>query len=415
MRQATSVRTSPTAGAPRRLAPTAAPLAGARALAPPSRAGAGRLAAALFAAALGLLASGCAPPARGPAAPPGPGVVESVRALGLGLDDPLALDARIVADLEATVGRAESPLQRFRHVVRYVTSRQSLHFQYSPFETFSAERAFYERRGDCLSFANLVNALARRVGLDTYFVYINDVPHHYEHGGWFFTSSHVAVGYSEGATNYVSDFPREPDEWTVLLFRRIADDDAAALYYNSIAADRLVAGQIEPAERILGHLVDRRVNAAEIYNNYGLVLNRRGQHAEANSVFDHAAARFPGYAPIYNNGASLAIAAGQPELATRWLERFDQAARADPFAHFVRGLEHYRARRFDRATDEFSAAAKAYDRSATSLAWLVRSQAEGGRRAEAAQSFRRLRALVPRSKLTRQLREHYPFLEAGGG
>jgi Tfp pilus assembly protein PilF len=392
MRQATSAPTSPEGGARARPA----------------------FATALLAAAFGLLAQGCAPTTPAPAAPRGPGVVETARALGAGLDDPLALDTKIVADLEATVGRAESPLQRFRHVVRYVTSRQSLHFQYSPFETYSAERAFYERRGDCLSFANLVNALARRVGVNTYFVYINDVPHHYERGGWFYTSSHVAVGFSEGATNYVSDFPREPDEWTVMLFRRIPDEDAAALYYNSIAADRLVAGRVEEAERILGHLVDRNVNAAEIYNNYGLVLNRRGQHAEANAVFDHAAKRFPGYAPLYNNGASLAIAAGQPELATQWLERFDQASQSDPFAHFIRGLEHYKNRRFDKAESDFAAAAKAYDRSATSLAWLVRSQAEGGRRREAAETFRRLRALVPQSKLTRQLRAIYPFLESGG-
>jgi Transglutaminase-like superfamily len=370
----------------------------------------------LLAATLGLLAQGCAPLAQAPASPPGPSVVETMRALDAKLDDPLALDANIVADLEATVGRTEqTPLQRFRHVVRYVTSRQSLHFQYSPFETFSAERAFYERRGDCLSFANLVTALSRRLGLQTYFVYINDVPHHYERGGWFFTSSHVAVGYSEGATNYVSDFPREPDEWTVMLFKRIPDQDAAALFYNSLAADRLIAGRVAEAETILGHLVDRGVNAAEIYNNYGLVLNRRGLHAEANSVFDHAAARFPGYAPLYNNGASLAIAAGQPELASQWLERFDKAAQADPFAHFVRGLEHYKSRRFDRAEIEFASAAKAYDRSATSLAWLVRSQVEGGRRREAAETFRKLRTLVPKSKLTRELRARYPFLEAGGG
>jgi tetratricopeptide (TPR) repeat protein len=370
------------------------------------------LAAVFLAAAVGLASQGCA--TAPPPGPQAPRTVDSVRALGMGLEDPLALDAKIIHDLEAVVGRTETSLQRFRHVVRYVTSPQSLHFSYSPFETFSAERAFYERRGDCLSFANLVNALARRVGLETYFVYINDVPHHYEHGGWFFTSSHVAVGYSEGGTNYVSDFPREPDEWTVMLFRRIADDDAAALYYNSLAADRLVAGRVEEAERILGRLVDRNVDAAEIYNNYGLVLNRRGLRAEANSMFTYAAARFPNYAPLYNNGASLAIAAGQPELASQWLERYDQAARHDPFSHFIRGLEHYRNRRFDRAADEFATAAKAYDYSATTLAWLVRSQAEGGHRHEAANTFRRLRTMVPLSKLVKQLRERYPDLEVGG-
>jgi Tfp pilus assembly protein PilF len=362
--------------------------------------------------ALAAATSACATaPPRVPGAPSAR-LVDDARARSLGLDDPLALDANIVADVEAVIGRAEMPLERFRHVVRYVTSRQSLNFAYAPFETYTAQQAFYHRRGDCMSFANLVNAIARHVGIPTYFVYINDVPHHYEHGGWFFTSSHVAVGYAEGTTAYVSDFPRQPDEWTFSLFRRVSDDDAAALFYNSRAVDLLVAGRPGEAERVFSYLVDRGVGAAEVYNNYGITLKRLGRPREAHALFEYATRRFPDYAPLYNNGASLAITAGRADLAARWLERYERIAEYDPFVHFVRGIDHFHARRFEQAVEAFRKATRAYENSATALAWLARAQVEAGDGAAAAETFERLRALSPDSKLLRQLRERYPDLGA---
>lgn len=342
-----------------------------------------------------------------------PRLVDDAKALGLG--DPLELDAKIVADVEAVIGRSEMPLERFRHVTRYVTSQQSLNFAYAPFETYSAKDAFYRRRGDCLSFANLVNAIARHVGLPTHFVYINDVPHHYEHAGWFFTSSHVAVGYAEGNATYVSDFPRQPGEWTISLFRPISDDDAAALFYNTGAVDNLVAGRLDEADRVLAYLVGRDVGVAEVYNNYGITLKRRSRAREAQAMFEYATRRFPDYAPLYNNGASLAIASGRADLAAEWLDRYERVARRDPFAHFIRGIDHFHARRFGPAIEAFRRAADAYERSATALAWLVRAQAEAGQLDDAAASFRRLRARAPTSELLQQLRDHYPALEAGGG
>ncbi len=391
MRRTISARTAPKGGAPGR----------------PARPNA--LAAAALAAALGLGGLGCAAGgARAPAPPPR--LVDDAGARALGLGDPLALDAKIVHDVEATVGRIEMPLERFRHVVRYVTSHQSLNFEYDPYETYGAQQAFYHRRGDCLSFANLVNAIARHVGVPTYFVYINDVPHHYEHAGWFFNSSHVAVGYTEGSTNYVSDFPRQPDEWTISLFRRITDDDAAALFYNSLAVDRLVAGRLDESDRILGYLAGRSVNVAEVYNNYGITLKRRSRPREAQSILEYAAARFPAYAPLYNNRASLAIAAGRPDQAAHWLERYERVAERDPFAHYVRGVDHFRARRFELAAASFQKAVGAYDQSATVLAWLVRAQIESGDDAAAAKNFARLRALPGGPKFVGQLLERYPGL-----
>jgi Tfp pilus assembly protein PilF len=341
-----------------------------------------------------------------------PRLVDDAGAKALGLGDPLELDGKMVADIEAVIGRVEMPLERFRHVTRYVTSQQSLNFAYAPFETYSAKDAFYHRRGDCLSFANLVNAIARHVGLPTYFVYINDVPHHYEHAGWFFTSSHVAVGYTEGTATYVSDFPRQPGEWTISLFHRISDDDAAALFYNTGAVDHLIAGRLDEADRVLSYLVGRDVGVAEVYNNYGITLKRRSRVREAQSMFEYATQRFPDYAPLYNNGASLAIASGRADLAAEWLDRYERVSSRDPFAHFVRGIDHFHARRFAPAIEAFRKAASAYENSATALAWLVRAQAEAGQTAAAAESFRRLRGVAPTSELVQQLKAYYPALEA---
>src|SRR3954462_14953565 len=121
-----------------------------------------------------------------------------------------------------------------------------------------------------MAYTNLFMALARSLGIDAYFVHVRDVQNYYEKAGWFFVSSHVAVGYGAGPNAEVIDFAKEISDWKLALYSRISDDAALALYYNNVAVDHMLTGRKDDAERLLRFWLKREPAVAELYNNLGV-------------------------------------------------------------------------------------------------------------------------------------------------
>src|SRR6185369_3455943 len=228
--------------------------------------------------ALALL-SGCATQAG--ARPETPrALISGARERGIDLADPLALDADIVAEVRKHVREGGPSGERLRSLVRWLNESGRMNFQYTPSRSLTAREAFRERRGDCMAYTNLAVALARQLGIDAYFVHVTEVRNYYERAGWFFVSSHVAVGHGKGPTAVVFDFTKEIVDWRLSVYEAIDDGQALALYYNNVAVDAMMAGKSVTAERLLRFLLEREPGVAELHNNLGVLLNRRGRHEE---------------------------------------------------------------------------------------------------------------------------------------
>ena len=59
------------------------------------------------------------------------------------------------------VGYAGTEKSRLMKMVRFMADADGLGFQYQTQSSLTAERAFAARRGDCMSYSNLLVALAR--------------------------------------------------------------------------------------------------------------------------------------------------------------------------------------------------------------------------------------------------------------
>ncbi len=111
-----------------------------------------------------------------------------------------------------------------------------------------------------------------------------------------------------------------------------------ALFYNNVAVDDLMEGEVVRAEQLLRYLIAELPHLKEARNNLGVVLMRQGRFAEALKVLQEAIALFPDYQPLYTNATQAAKGAGQPELAKSLEAQGKRFLEQDPFFIFNQGL-----------------------------------------------------------------------------
>jgi tetratricopeptide (TPR) repeat protein len=370
---------------------------------------AGALLCAALSAALG---AGCVAGPAVPEAMSSARIRADAQAEGLQLDDPLALDPEILAQAERAVGGVPSPEARLRALIDYLGAKGYMRFEHTPQRSLTAREAIHERRGDCMAYTQLFVALARHLGLRAYFVHVTEVRDYYEKNGWFFVSSHVAVGQGSGPNATVIDFTRAITDWKLALYETIDDGAALALHYNNVAVDLMTSGRPDKAERLLRFLLDREPSVVELHNNLGVILNRRGLHAEALGVLNRGIVRFPNYAPLYTNAIRAGQALHRGDLVA-WYERRGQALeQGDPYFLFARALTLFEQERFTMAARQFERASEAKPDSPVILAWLARSYLSVGRRQDGADAYGRARKLAPRERILDELEAEYPELRA---
>jgi tetratricopeptide (TPR) repeat protein len=334
------------------------------------------------------------------------------RAEGLRLSDPLELDPDVAAAAAKSVGFIGTPQGRVHSLLTYLNDRGYMHFEYLPNRSLTAREAFREHRGDCMAYTNLFVALARHLGMPAYFVHVTEVSHYYERGGWFFVSSHVAAGVGVGPDTVVVDFAHEISDWRLAMYEAIDDGAALALFYNNAAVELMTSGRTADAEHLFRFLLEREPSVVELYNNLGVLLNRKGDHEGALRVLDRGLARFPTYEPLFTNALRAADGLKRPDLVASYARRGQDIATSDPYFLFARAMAHFGASRFDAAAEQFARASDKKPDSPVILAWLARSYLSAGKRREGQEAYARARRLAPDAPVLTDLAREFPELRA---
>ena len=169
-----------------------------------------------------------------------------------------------------------------------VTSSGVLSFKYDERRTLSAAEAFDARAGNCIGFANLMVALARRAGLDAYYqeVFIRPEWADYE-DDTVLLFKHVNVVVEAPHKTWVVDVSgvkTRPDDR-----RRIIDDsEAKALYLNNIAVESLLVNDLPTAYAYMRSAIETDPRVTDSWVNLGVVLDRNNQLDDAAFVFRQA-------------------------------------------------------------------------------------------------------------------------------
>lgn len=346
-------------------------------------------------------------------------LVEEGRRRGLDLEIPFELDEGIERDVEEAIGLGGTPVDRIRRIIRFMNDKGHLNFQYTQNVSLTASRAFHEGRGDCLAYTNLFMGIARHLKIPAYFVHIRESRDYYERDGLFFISSHMAVGYGGGGVGrgiglytVIVDFTQETSGTGLALYHSVDDTAATVLFYNNVAVDHLMAGDVSGSERLIRFLIEARPDIQEIQNNLGVILLRQGRYEEALAVLDEAVRRFPGYQPLYTNGIQAAKGAHKPHRAKQYEEEGLKWTRKDPFFIFNQGVEHYRAARYAEAASCFERAVKLRPDNPSLEAWLARSYLASKRDQKGLQAFLKAQALSPNFPMLDLLRKEFPALSS---
>ena len=346
-------------------------------------------------------------------------LVEEGRKRGLEMEIPFEIDASIRRDVEEAVGLGGTPVERIRRIIRFMNDKGYLDFRYAQNLSLTATRAYHERQGDCLAYTNLFMGIARYLKIPAYFVHIREAQDYYERDGLFFISSHMAAGYGGGGVGsgiglytVIVDFTQETSGTGLTLYHSVDDTAATVLFYNNVAVDSLLAGDLHRSEALIRFLIEARPDLQELQNNLAVILLRQGRYEEALAVLDEAVRKFPGYQPLYTNGVQAARGAHRPHRAKQYEEEGLKWARKDPFFLFNQGVEHYRAKRYAEATASFERAVRNRPDNPSIQAWLARAYLASDRNEKGIQTFIKAQELAPNYPMLVLLRKEFPALAA---
>lgn len=230
-----------------------------------------------------------------------------------------------------------------------------LRFEYRRYPTLTADQAFRERTGNCLSLVNLFIALARSAGLDAFPVEVEDWATFSRRDGAVVRSTHVIGGLNVGsyaALGQLWTIDFLPDrEKSYRKLARIGDERHAALHYNSVAVEAMLGGDLAAAERLFAHALSLDGGSAETWSNYA-VLARRADDLDTGFERLEAALRVDRrFLPALNNMASFHRLAGRPEVAVRYERQALEAKLQNPYFLIDQAIRRLQRGELDAAYD----------------------------------------------------------------
>ncbi len=340
------------------------------------------------------------------------GLVAELREQGIWVDPPLELSPQVRSRIEQVVRTDGTELERLTRLHRYL--RGELGFRYDPNVTVGAQKAWELRRGDCLSYAHLFNALARELKVPVDYVRYRGASAYEESQGHLIVVSHVASLYNDYRVTVLVELTGTAPSWRVSDYEHLGDEEALALHLSNLAMEHLQRGDPAWAEKVLRLLLRRTPNLPEVPVNLAALLMRSGRDAEALQILQRALARFDDFTPLYVDASIAARNLGKTALADRYSEQA-RSGRVDPFVPFVRGVWLVDRGQYAGAVQLFTRAREIKPKSALFAAWLARAQLLEGQEEEARRTFALATRLDPRHPVLEDFRRlHAAFRDCPG-
>jgi Flp pilus assembly protein TadD len=226
--------------------------------------------------------------------------------------------------------------------------QQGLHLDYHSFKTLTAEQAFYQREGNCLSFTNLFVALAREAGLDVEFQEVDVPPSWDRRGDSHLFNRHINARVrlpfkGEQAVDF--DMAEFDVEYTR---RRITDEYAKAQYHNNMAIYWLDEKQLNLAYLNIREAISLYPEAAYFWTNLGTLHRRVGDDLRAEAAWLEAV-RLADEPSAISNLARLYEQQGKKQQAKQFADAVESYRRKNPYYLYRLGEEAYQAGEYGEA------------------------------------------------------------------
>ena len=293
-------------------------------------------------AALALVLGGCA--SSGSALPDvvdPPTLRQVMRDRGLDPDEipiPHHVNEEMRLWLEQRVERLGSSYETLQELLRELQSTGELSLFYDPAYTGTAEEVFETGRFNCLSYTHLFVGMARELGIDAYYLSVDDLETYRRDNDLVVRSGHITAAYSDGPNQRVLEFSVGP-QVDYRFTRQIPDLTAIALYYSNRGAEHLRAGGLEEARWWLAVAVRLDPLLADAWTNLGVARRRLGDLEGAERAYREAIRADPSSFTGYLNLTALYKIRGEKQAATKLLRLLDRRQNRNPYIYLALGDE----------------------------------------------------------------------------
>jgi len=290
-------------------------------------------------AGLALLAGGCLAPADGVI--DRGGLARLLREKGLAgaqVVIPYELTDEMRAWVHKVVPHAEVPRDKRLQLLldALLDHDKGLGITYEGHYTGTAAEVFATRRANCLSFTNIFVGLAREIGVEAFYLDVDDIQRFEREGDLVVVSGHVSAGFAVDREIQVLDFTLAPVAHYREI-RRISDRTAVALYYSNRGGELLRGGQYTEALPWLRSSVVLDPDLARGWVNLGVALRRTGDPTAAEAAYRKALEIDPDASSAYQNLSSILRLRGQQKEADEMLALAARVGVRNPFSYLDLG------------------------------------------------------------------------------
>ena len=286
-----------------------------------------------------------------------------------------------------------------------------LNFHYNVDRTLTAEEAFNTRSGNCIAFANLFVAMARKAGLEARYHEVLIPPEWSSHADTFIVSRHI---------NVVVDSSRGP--WEVDISgieikdnakRRIIEDfEAAAMYFNNLGVKALFRDDLPMAHAYMLKAIGLAPEITDSWSNLGVVLRRNGQTRDAELAYKTALKINSRELTAMGNLYDLYLLEENLAAADDLKTRVEKYRRENPYYLLLLSDEAIEQQKFKESIDLLKLAIrKKGDEHRLHFA-MARTQYLSGQPDAARISLKRARELVPEGLQERYNRPLHELVQA---
>jgi Flp pilus assembly protein TadD len=279
-------------------------------------------------------------------------------ALGLATDAPvsiveerevLAVSAEMQQFLDKYVGRSGSDNLKLHNLTLAIINPDTFGVEYDD-KTRTASETFRERRGNCLSFANMFVAMARYLGLAVQYQEVDIPPDWTFDKDTYVLNQHVNVYVDLGLAGVrVVDF-NIGDFKTSYEMRRIPDTRALAHYFNNIGVERMQAGDTASALSCFRRAIaDGERKFTPAWTNLGTLYLRAGYPGYAEAAFLEALKVSDSDLVAMSDLARLYEQLGDRKRAAAYQKKVIHHRYLNPYYRYELARQAYVGRNYDAA------------------------------------------------------------------
>ncbi|MDH3902649.1 MAG: hypothetical protein OES90_05445 [Xanthomonadales bacterium] len=322
--------------------------------------------------------------------------------------DVLAVSPAMEEFLERYILKYSSAQTRLELLTYSVTSSGVLGFDYDESRTLTASEAFETRSGNCIGFANMMVALARRAGLKARYQEVFRRPEWSDHeDDTVLLVKHVNVVIETHRDIWVVDVSGIKISPTAR--RRLIDDSyAKALYLNNIAVDSLLENDLSTAYAYMYSAIEADHQATDPWVNMGVIYGRNDQLDDAVFAFNHALQIDSNEYSALSNLYEVYVAQEDFESAANLESRVERYRSKNPYYLLKLSDEALELDQYEESISLLQRAIKKKDNDHKLHFALAKTQYLSGELAEAESSLLRARELAPEDMVVyydRPLRE----------